>query len=279
MFYRTFRREAATIIFKAGVAIFSIIFIFAFIDSWYKIENVSDGSCNIAVLPIEGVILPFNGFEDYPLIITPSTVREFIGKAEADENIKGLLLEINSPGGTPVAAEQISDYISNSSLPSIGLIGDVGASGAYLVAASTDTVIASAMSDVGSIGVTMSYLENTAKNEEEGISFVELTSGKYKESGNPNRELGEEERAMFEADLNLVHDEFVRQIAQYRNKPIEEIQALADGSSMPGIKALEKGLIDQIGSRTTAKELFSAKLGLGVEEIVFCEYSPETFFY
>lgn len=279
MFYRTFRREAATIIFKAGVTILSIIFIFAFIDSWYKIDAVSDGSCNIAVLPIEGVIMPFNGFEDYPLVVTPGLVRDFVTKAEDDVNIKGLLLEINSPGGTPVAAEQISNYINDSSLPTIGLIGDVGASGAYLVAASTDTVIASAMSDVGSIGVTMSYLENTAKNEEEGISFVELTSGKFKEAGNPNRELSEEERARFEADLKIVHDEFVRQIATLRNKPVDEIQALADGSSMPGIKALEMGLIDQIGNRTTAKEAFSAKLGLGVEEIVFCEYSPETFFY
>lgn len=279
MFYRTFRREAATIIFKAVITIVSIIFVFAFIDSWYNIEAVSDGSCNIAVLPIEGVILPFNGFEDYPLAITPGSVRDFIAKAEDDVNIRGLLLEINSPGGTPVAAEQISNYISSSELPSIGLIGDIGASGAYLVAASTDTVIASAMSDVGSIGVTMSYLENTAKNEEEGISFVELTSGKFKEAGNPNRELTEEERALFEADLKLVHDEFVRQIAVLRNKSVDEIQALADGSSMPGIKALEKGLIDQIGNRTTAKEAFSAKLGLGVDEIIFCEYSPETFFY
>jgi protease IV len=279
MFYRTFRREAATIIFKAVITIVSIIFVFAFIDSWYNIETVSDGSCNIAVLPIEGVIMPFYGFDDYPLVITPGLVRDFVSKSEDDVNIKGLLLEINSPGGTPVAAEQISNYINNSSLPTVGLIGDVGASGAYLVAASTDTVIASAMSDVGSIGVTMSYLENTAKNEEEGISFVELTSGKYKEAGNPNRELSEEERALFEADLKLVHDEFVRQIAVLRNKSVDEIQALADGSSMPGIKALEKGLIDQIGNRTTAKEAFSAKLGLEVDEIVFCEYSPETFFY
>ena len=279
MFYRTFRREAATIIFKAVITIVSIVFVFAFIDTWYNIEAVSDGSCNIAVLPIEGVILPFNGYEDYPLVVTPGLVRDFISKSEDDVNIKGLLLEINSPGGTPVAAEQISNYINDSSLPSIGLIGDIGASGAYLVAASTDTVIASAMSDVGSIGVTMSYLENTAKNEEEGISFVELTSGKFKEAGNPNRELSEEERELFEADLKIVHDEFVRQIAEMRNKSVEEIQALADGSSMPGIRALEKGLIDQIGNRTTAKEVFSVKLSLGVDEIVFCEYSPETFFY
>ena len=279
MFYRTFRREAVTIIFKAVITIVSIIFVFAFIDSWYNIETVSDGSCNIAVLPIEGVILPFNGFDDYPLVITPGTVRDFVSKAEDDINIKGLLLEINSPGGTPVAAEQISNYISNSSLPTVSLIGDVGASGAYLVAASSDTVIASAMSDVGSIGVTMSYLENTGKNEEEGINFVELTSGKFKEAGNPNRELSEEERALFEADLKIVHDEFVRQIAVYRNKSVEEIQVLADGSSMPGIKALEKGLIDQIGNRTSVKEAFSAKLGLSVEEIVFCEYSLETIFY
>ncbi len=279
MFYRTFGREVAGILLKAFVMILSLIFVFAFIDSWYKNKSISEGNCNIAVLPIEGVILPFYGYDDYPLVVTPGSVRDFINRAEDDKNIKGLLFEINSSGGTPVASEQISYYISNSSLPTIGLIGDIGASGAYLVAASTDTIIASAMSDVGSIGVTMSYLENTVKNEEEGVSFVELTSGKFKEAGNPNRELSEEERVLFESDLKIVHDEFVRQIAERRNKSVEEIQTLADGSSMPGIIALEKGLIDQIGNRSSVKKTFSAQLGLSLDEIVFCEYSPKTFTY
>jgi protease IV len=279
MFYKTFGREVASVLLRAGVVIFSIIFIFGFVTTWYESPTISDGVCNIAVLPIEGVILPFTGYDDYPLVTTPGTVRDFVSGAEADTAIQGILVEINSPGGTPVASEQISSYISESSLPSVSLIGDVGASGGYLVAVSADTVIASAMSDVGSIGVTMSYLESSKKNEEDGLTFVELSSGKFKDAGNPDKPLTEEERALFQEDIDLIHDEFVKQIAAYRGREVWEIEALADGAAMPGLRALEKGLVDQIGGRKEAKEYFSATLGIDIDSVVFCEYTPPPLFY
>ena len=124
------------------------MFLFGFADSYYTYDVVSDGTCNVAVLPIEGVIMPFNGYADYGLVTTPSFVRDFVSTAESDPSILGILFEINSPGGAPVAAEQIAEYIKSSELPTASLIGDIGTSGGYLVAASADTVIASAMSQV-----------------------------------------------------------------------------------------------------------------------------------
>lgn len=278
MFYRTFGREVASVLLKATVFILSVVFLFSFANSWYELETISDGSCNIAVLPIEGMILPFAGYDEFSLTTTPTFVRNFITEAENDPNIKGILFEINSPGGAPVASEQISDYIQNTNLPNIGLIGDLGTSGAYLVAASTDTIIASNMSQVGSIGVTMSYLESSIKNEEEGLTYVELSSGKFKDAGNPDKALTEEERELFMRDIDIVHDEFVKLVAALRHKTVEEIQALADGSSMPGVRALEYGLIDKIGGRKTAKETFSTILSLDANDVVFCEYQPTSLF-
>lgn len=274
MFYRSFGREVASVLFKALVVVFSLVFLFSFVDSWYQEVGVSDGFCNIAVLPIEGVILPFTGYDDFELVTTPSSVRSFVSMAEADPSIIGLLLDINSPGGAPVASEQISEIIQTSTLPSIGLIGDIGTSGGYLVAAATGKIIASAMSDVGSIGVTMSYLENSKQNEEEGITFVELNSGKFKDAGNPNKPLTDEERTLFESDLTIVHDEFVRQVASLRGVEVIDLASLADGSAMPGLRALEVGLVDRLGGRQVVKEEFSAILGLDAEQIVFCEYTP-----
>jgi protease-4 len=253
--------------------VLSLILILAIIDVWYSDERISDGFCNVAVFPIEGVILPFDSYENYPLITTPKAVRDFVEKAENDMYVEGLLLEINSPGGTPVASEQISEIIRGTSLSTVSLIGDLGASGAYLVAASADKVLASSMSDVGSIGVTMSYTENSKKNEEEGVTFVELASGEFKDAGNPNKPLSEEERELFEADLELVHQEFVKKVAEMRGKSVEEIQALADGSSMPGVRALEKGLIDAVGNRQTARQEFAKTLGINEDQVIFCEYS------
>jgi len=272
MFYRTFGREVASVFLRASVLVVTVVFLFVFVASWYQLESISDGSCNIAVLPIEGAILPFTGFADFPLITTPSQVRDFIASAESDINIDGILIEINSPGGTPVASEQISQYLRLSTLPVVATIGDIGASGAYLVAASADIIIASAMSDVGSIGVTMSYLEASEKNAEEGLTFVELNSGEFKDAGNPDKPLTPAERAIFERDLEIVHDEFVRQIATLRNKDVAEIEALADGSSMPGIRALEVGLVDRLGGRVEAREEFATRLNLTEDAIVFCEY-------
>lgn len=270
---KTFGREVAGVFIRMVAVILSVILILGIIDAWYNYEAVSDGMCNVAVLPIEGAIMPFSGFEDFSLVTTPQTVRDFVSRAEDDFAIKGLLLEINSPGGTPVASEQISDIVRSTALPTISLIGDMGASGAYLVAASADEIIASSMSDVGSIGVTMSYTENSKKNEEEGVTFVQLSSGKFKDAGNPEKPLTEEERKLFEADLELVHKEFVKKVAEMRGKSVEEIDALADGSSMPGVRALEKGLIDMIGNRQTARQEFAKKLGINEDKVVFCEYS------
>jgi len=279
MFYRTFGREVASVLLKAVVVTLTIIFLIVFASSYSELQTVSDGECNIAVMPLEGVILPFAGYDDYELVITPGTVRDFVATAEDDLNIDGILFEINSPGGTPVAAEQISQLIKNTELPTVSVIGDIGASGGYLVAAAADKVLASAMSDVGSIGVTMSYVEESEKNKEEGLTFVPLASGKFKDAGNPNKPLTDEERALFEGDLALVHDEFVRQVAELRGKSVEEIEALADGAAMPGMRALEKGLIDEIGGRERAREIFSATLGVDVSQVSFCEYEPATLFY
>lgn len=279
MFYRTFGREVASVLLKAVVTVVVVVFLIAFAGAYSEYKTVSDGSCNIAVMPIEGVILPFVGYDDFSLVTTPSTVRDFIATAEEDMNIEGILFEINSPGGTPVAAEQISQLIKGTDLPTVSVIGDIGASGGYLVAAAADTVLASAMSDVGSIGVTMSYVEESEKNKEEGLTFVQLSSGKFKDAGNPNKPLTEEERALFEGDLEIIHDEFVRQVAELRGKSVEEIEALADGAAMPGIRALEKGLIDAIGGRERAREIFSATLGVDAGEVRFCEYEPPTMFY
>lgn len=267
-------REVLSIVLKVLAVIFTFIFILGISDAWYNQSTISDGMCNVAVLPIEGVILPFVGYDDYALVTTPGQVRSFLTDVKEDEFVKAVLFEINSPGGTPVASEQISEMIQELTIPNVSMIGDLGASGGYLIAAAADTVIASPMSDVGSIGVTMSYVENSKQNEEEGLTFVELSSGKFKDAGNPNKPLSEEERTLFESDLDLIHKQFVSEVALLRNLPVEKIEALADGAAMPGVRALETGLVDALGGRALVRRDLADKLGLTEEEVVFCEYTP-----
>jgi len=270
---KSFLRETAGVIMRAIVIVLTIVVVLLSVSALYEVESgVSDGSCNIAVLPIEGTILPFHGLAGYELVITPETVESFMNTVEKDKNIDGVLIEINSPGGTPVASERIAERFRDSSLLVVGLIGDVAASGGYMVAAATDYLIASPMSDVGSIGVTMSYIEESKKNEEEGLTYVQLTTGEYKDIGSPNRPITDEERELLQADLEILHGEFVNIVAKYRNMEVSEVEALADGSSMPGLRANDAGLVDSLGSRTEAKEIFAEILEKNTDDISFCEY-------
>ena len=122
----------------------------------------------------------------------------------------------------------------------------------------------------------MSYLDNSAYNEIEGYTYVELASGKFKDAGSPDKPLTDEERELFMRDINIVHEEFVNAVATLRNMPVAEIQALADGSSMTGRQAETAGLVDKIGGRSAAKNVFAQALSLTESEIVFCEYVTDT---
>jgi protease-4 len=235
-------------------------------------EGISDGQCNIAVLPLEGMVLPYHGLVDVPLVVTPELVEDFVRVAEQDDQIDALLLEINSPGGTPVASERIAERLRSSTLPTVGLIGDQGASGGYLIAASTDYLLASAMSDVGSIGVDMSFVEESSRNEQEGLTYVQLTTGQFKDIGNPNRPVTEEERALLQADLELVHQHFIDLVSEYRRIDRDEVEALADGATMPGVRAVSAGLIDAIGGRQEARSALATLLNIDLGAVRFCEY-------
>jgi protease-4 len=120
----------------------------------------------------------------------------------------------------------------------------------------------------------MSYVENSVQNENEGLTFVELAAGEFKEAGNPNKPLSETERERFERDLDIVHRAFIDAVARYREVPREDIVAVADGHGYTGVEAKEKNLVDGLGGRQAAREHFASALGTTPDQIVFCEYTP-----
>ena len=273
----SYGRELATVITKSFFTIvtFLVIIILAVSVLTVQFDDdvvISDGTCNIAVLPIEGILLPYTGLEGFDLVTTPQMISDFMDAAEADDNIKGVLVEINSPGGTPVASHRIAERLHSSSLPVVGLIGDIGASGGYMVVAATDFVIASPMSDVGSIGVNMSYVEQSEKNEEEGLTYVQLMTGKFKDIGSPERPITDEERELLQSDLDIIHNEFIDIVTEYRELPRAEVVAAADGASMPGARALDANLIDALGNRPEATAALAGYTDQPIEDITFCEY-------
>ncbi len=272
----SFGREVASVLLRVFGVLLTIILIVSTVGIiTYSFTTISDGTCNIAVMPIDGVIMPFgSGYQYGDFVTTPTDVRDFITALEYETTIEGVLFEINSPGGTPVASEAIASEIADLELPNIALVGDVAASGGYMVAMASDMIVASPMSDVGSIGITMSYLEESEKNEEEGLTYVPLNSGKFKDIGSSNKPITDEERSLLEGQLKEVHEYFVDMVSRYRNIDRDQVAALADGSTMTGRKAQEAKLVDTLGGRNEAKAAFADKLGKDVADISFCEYVP-----
>lgn len=233
--------------------------------------NNANEKCNIAIVPIQGEIGFFGKIPTDTQLADADIIIASVHNAESASGIMGILIRIDSPGGSPVAGRLLSDTLKRSKLPVAAVIRSQGTSGAYFVATGAGIIIADPMSDVGDIGVTMSYVDNVKQNQNKGLNFVSLVSAHYKDYGNPNTTLTQEERMLLERDLKMNHHEFVKAVAENRKLPIEEIDKLADGSSLPGTLALKYKLIDALGDQESARAWFSEKLQIPVADVKYCE--------
>ena len=253
----------------------------AYFGHWYNNFSgadrmVSDGVCNVAVVPISGDIISFDdpNAPQYGGANAPTVSGDYfersVRNAENDPNILGILVPIDSGGGDPGAGAMMMSALKRSELPSVALVRSVGASAAYLAATGASTIIASPFADVGSIGVTYSYLSTYEKDKQEGISYVQLSSGPYKDTGSPDKPLTDAEKNLYQRDIQIYKDLFVNTVATNRHMATSSVDALADGETWPGELALKNGLVDQLGDEQTAKEWFAQKLGMQPEDIIFC---------
>lgn len=228
----------------------------------------SNGWCNVAVIPLQGQLVAGVGSEEY---VGGDDILSAIRTAEADSGLIGMLLRIDSPGGSISASETIAEALKSSPLPSAALIRETGTSAAYHAATGAGRIYASEFSDVGGIGVTMSYLQYAKQNEDSGLEFISLASAPYKDYGNPDTPLTLAERALIERDLAMYHAAFVRQVAENRGLPLETVESLADGSSVPGTLAVELTLVDEIGGQNDTRSWFAEQAQISPEDVVFCE--------
>jgi protease-4 len=226
----------------------------------------SDPSCNVAGINIHGDLVTYASEEDARYGVASSEDILFsLWEAEDNENIKAVILEVDSHGGLPVAGEEIYNTVKNLKKPVIGMIRQSGLSAGYWAVASADAIFASEASDVGSIGVTMSYIDSSKYNQKEGFTYNEISSGKFKNSGDSEKALTKEEREIFQRDVDIIYENFLKYVALGRNMDIEKVRSLADGSSMLGQMALENGLIDHIGSIKEVEDYIGEKYNIEPE--------------
>lgn len=236
---------------KAGIAaavIIGILLVSFSLSNILDFEKTSMGN-KIAVIPIKGTITA-EGDAATPFgeaTSSSAAIAGFIRQAESDESVKGIILEINSPGGTVLAGKEIADAVKKAKKPVVAVIREVGASGAYWAASAADKIVADEMSITGSIGVTSSYLEFSGLMEKYGVSYEELKAGKYKEAGSPFRKLSEEERASLQEKINKIQEYFLREIKENRKLDEKTMEKLKEADIYLGMEAYDLKLIDYLG--------------------------------
>lgn len=233
--------------------------------------GVSEKNCNVAGINLHGTIMTYIPFHadgdanfDYDTVGSEDILWS-VNNANEDPNIKALIVEVDSYGGSPVAGEEISIAIKNSTKPVFGFIRENGLSAAYWAISSADRIWASKNSNVGSIGVTQSYLSYSEKNKKEGYLYEQLSSGKFKDSGTPDLSLTKEEKDLFMRDINIVYQNFMEAVSNNRNILIEDVKKFSDGSAVLGDKAKELGMIDEIGGINEVEKYIEEKIGEKVE--------------
>jgi len=234
--------------------------------------NASD---KIAVIPIKGMIVSEDSSVNfYQKGTSSSTISSFLKSAIEDKRTKGIILEINSPGGTVVASKEIADIVKNSPKPVVALIKDIGTSGAYWIASASDKIVADPLSITGSIGVIASYLEFSRLFEDYGINYQSLKSGKFKDIGSPFKEMTSEEQLILQKKLDKIHEFFVEQVSINRNIPREKMQSLSTGIYYLGEEAYKNGLVDYLGNKDLAVNI--TKELAGIKDAKLVTYKKES---
>jgi protease-4 len=196
-------------------------------------------------------------------IATSEDITKSLKDAADDNGVRAIVMRINSPGGSPAAAEEIVSAMKKIKKPIVVSMGDVAASGAYYISAPADRIIANPDTITGSIGVIWEFQNRSAFYAKDGTSFYISKSGAFKDMGGDWRGLTDEEKRYADQTIEEAYSRFVNEVAHDRNLSLSKVKDIADGRVYTGAKAKELGLVDDFGSLDDAIDI-AASLG-GIE--------------
>ena len=191
------------------------------------------------------------------------TVAEEIRKLSRDKRVKGVVLRVDSPGGSALASETIRRELAElrEKKPLVVSMGNVAGSGGYWVALEADHVCAEELTLTGSIGVLMLLLEGETPLKRQGITSDAVETAPYAELGTPLRKLRQDELHMLETRVEHVYEDFLARVAAARAAQPAEIAEVAAGRVWTGAAARQNGLLDEVGGLDAAIDYLAEKLG------------------
>ena len=249
------RRRLKKSIFRwrvvAAIAVLAVIVI-GLSGTGVKNSVLGDFGPKIVEITIEGVIT-----EDPYLL-------DALAAIEEDSDVVGVIVHINSPGGTMVGGETLFEALRRigETRPIVAEMGTVAASGGYMTAIAADHIIARRGTITGSIGVIFQSMNFNGTLEKLGVEPLTVKSGPLKAAPNPFEPVDDAAKSAMQGLISDMFDVFVEMVAERRNMPIETVTSLADGRVYTGQQAIANGLIDEIGGRREALRWLEDEAGV-----------------
>ncbi|MFC4237871.1 signal peptide peptidase SppA [Thalassospira xianhensis] len=189
---------------------------------------------------------------------------------EGDSDVAGLIVHINSPGGTMVGGEALFESLRRigETRPIVAEMGTVAASGGYMAAIAADHIIAHRGTVTGSIGVIFQSMNFTGTLEKLGVEPLTVKSGPLKAVPNPFEPTDDAARTAMESLISDMFGVFVDMVADRRGMDTETVRQLADGRVYTGQQAVANGLIDEIGGRREALRWLQDEMGVSPDAAV-----------
>lgn len=196
----------------------------------------------VGVARVEGLITDISG-----TVAWMDTLRN-------DPSVRGVLLRVDSPGGGVAASQELLEAVRGLSRvkPVVVSMGTVAASGGYYIALGATRIIANPATLTGSIGVKMELPNVRGLMDKLGLARQTLVSGGMKDAGSPFREMTPQEREYLQSLVMDMYNQFVTEVANARNLPVEKVRTVADGRALTGRQAHELGLVDGLGGMDVA---------------------------
>ena len=199
-----------------------------------------------------------------------------------DDNVKGLVLRVNSGGGSAFASEQIwsaLEYFKAKDKPFYVSMGDYAASGGYYISCGADRIFADATTLTGSIGVFGMIPDLSGLvTDKFGIHFTTIESNPNASGINIMGPMNEYQLAAMQASVEDIYDTFTSRVAQGRDMPVEDVREIAEGRVWVGSEALRLGLVDDLGTLNDAVEAISSELGMNPGDVVDYPVVEDDFF-
>ncbi len=196
---------------------------------------------SIAVIDIDSVI----GYDGSAS--SPEGLRSRLDAAQADDEVKGVILRVNSGGGTATAGEEMARLIADFPKPVVVVSAATNASAAYEISSQADYIFCAKTTSIGAIGVLLQVTDLSGLYEKLGIDIDTIASAESKDAGAGTRPLTDEERAWYQDMVDEIDEDFIKTVAEGRDMTVAAVKELANGLPYTGTQAVEAGLADEIG--------------------------------